>query len=80
MVASLLLADNVAYTGWHSGYPDALVKLDLSTYRRVPWDHNVPFFLGEFERMEQLLTRALRRQGVNAELEPMPLRAGTSPS
>ena len=40
--------DNVDYTGWHSGYPDSLVKLDLSTYRRVPWDHKVPFFLGEF--------------------------------
>src|ERR1700761_3825455 len=40
--------DNVAFTGWHSGYPDALVELDLGTYRRVPWDHNVPFFLGEF--------------------------------
>jgi len=40
--------DNVNYTGWHTGYPDALVKLDLSTERNVPWDGNVPFFLGEF--------------------------------
>jgi glutamine synthetase len=40
--------DNVRYTGWHSGYPDANVRLDLGTYRRVPWDHGVPFFLGEF--------------------------------
>jgi len=38
--------DNVRYTGWHSGYPDALARLDLSTYRHVPWDHGVPFFLG----------------------------------
>ncbi|HKP64906.1 MAG TPA: glutamine synthetase family protein [Polyangiales bacterium] len=40
--------DNVRYTGWHTGYPDAQVRLDLSTFRRVPWDSGVPFFLGEF--------------------------------
>jgi len=40
--------DNVAYTGWHSGYPDAQVFLDLNTYRTVPWDHDVPFILGDF--------------------------------
>lgn len=39
--------DNVAYTGWHSGYPDALVRLDPTTYREVPWDNNVPFLLGD---------------------------------
>lgn len=40
--------DNVAYTGWHTGYPDALVRLDPGTYREVPWDGKVPFLLGEF--------------------------------
>lgn len=40
--------DNVDHTGWHSGYPDAKAQLDLSTYRRVPWDSDIPFFLGEF--------------------------------
>src|SRR5690242_2236519 len=28
------LYDNCAYTGWHSGYPDAKVRLDLATFRR----------------------------------------------
>lgn len=41
--------DNSAYTGWHSGYPDALARIDLKTYRKVPWDSKVPFFLGDFE-------------------------------
>ena len=41
--------DNVKYTGWHSGYPDALAGIDLSTFRRVPWDNKVPFFLGDFQ-------------------------------
>jgi glutamine synthetase len=40
--------DNTAYTGWHTGYPDAQARLDLGTYRQVPWDGGVPFFLGEF--------------------------------
>jgi glutamine synthetase len=40
--------DDVSYTGWHTGYPDANVRLDLDTYRQVPWDGSVPFFLGEF--------------------------------
>ena len=30
------------------GFPDAAVKLDLSTHRNVPWDDDVPFFLGDF--------------------------------
>ncbi|MCC7218180.1 MAG: glutamine synthetase [Burkholderiales bacterium] len=40
--------DNTTITGWHKGFPDALARIDLSTYRTVPWDDGVPFFLGEF--------------------------------
>jgi len=40
--------DNTQVTGWQHGFPDALARLDMSTLRRVPWDGNVPFFLGEF--------------------------------
>ncbi|HVI47971.1 MAG TPA: glutamine synthetase family protein [Chitinophaga sp.] len=40
--------DNATYTGWHTGYPDADVQLDINTFRRVPWENEVPFFLGEF--------------------------------
>lgn len=41
--------DYVPYTGWHTGYPDANARIDEGTYRRVPWDENVPFFLADFE-------------------------------
>lgn len=41
--------DNAKYTGWHTGYPDALARIDLSTFRKVPWDNELPFFLAEFE-------------------------------
>jgi len=40
--------DNAQFTGWHSGYPDAKARIDLSTFRQIPWENDVPFFLGEF--------------------------------
>ena len=41
--------DNTRYTGWHTGYPDALARIDLGTMRRIPWEANLPFFLADFE-------------------------------
>src|SRR4051812_29748424 len=40
--------ENGKYTGWHTGYPDAQVKIDLTTFRKIPWENEVPFFLGDF--------------------------------
>jgi glutamine synthetase len=40
--------DNTSVTGWQHGYPDALAQVDLDTARKVPWDGDVPFFLGDF--------------------------------
>lgn len=45
--AADLAYDNVSYTGWHTGYPDAPAKIDLATFRKIPWENNVPFFLGD---------------------------------
>jgi glutamine synthetase len=62
--------DNTQVTGWQHGFPDALARLDVSTLRRVPWDGNVPFFLGEFVNADgspypvcprQTLKRVLKR-------------------
>jgi glutamine synthetase len=39
--------DNGKYTGWHTGYPDAPARLDLSTFRKIPWENDVPFLLGD---------------------------------
>jgi len=41
--------DNVQYTGWHTGYPDCPAAIDLNTFRKIPWENDVPFFLGELE-------------------------------
>ncbi|OKS88475.1 glutamine synthetase family protein [Mucilaginibacter polytrichastri] len=40
--------DNVTVTGWHTGYPDKQCRIDLSTFRTIPWQNNIPFFLGDF--------------------------------
>lgn len=43
--ASDLAYDNTQYTGWHTGYPDAPARIDLSTFRKIPWENDLPFFL-----------------------------------
>jgi glutamine synthetase len=39
--------DNGTYTGWHTGYPDAPARIDLETFRKIPWENDIPFFLGD---------------------------------
>lgn len=41
--------DNCKYTGWHTGFPDAHACIDLKSFRQVPWDNKVPFFLADFK-------------------------------
>ena len=31
-----------------NGYRDILASIDLSSFRRIPWENNVPFFLVSF--------------------------------
>ena len=38
--------DNGSFTGWHSGYPDSPAKIDFTTFRKIPWENDLPFFLG----------------------------------
>jgi glutamine synthetase len=44
--------DNTTHTGWHKGFPDVVAKIDLGTFRKVPWDNDVPFFLGDFVQQD----------------------------
>jgi glutamine synthetase len=74
--------DNTTVTGWHKGYPDAQVRLDLATHRNVPWDGGIDFFLGNFVRTvkgreepfpldgRQLLKRVLAR-AAKSGVQPM---------
>lgn len=40
-----VLYDNCKYTGWHTGYPDALARVDCSTLRMIPWEPGTALFL-----------------------------------
>ncbi len=44
------LYDEVDVTGWHTGFPDAQARIDIETFRKVPWEDDVPFFLGDFSQ------------------------------
>jgi glutamine synthetase len=43
-----ILYDNARVTGWHTGYPDALARVDLSTLRVIPWEPDTACFLLDF--------------------------------
>jgi glutamine synthetase len=44
---------NAQYTGWHSGYPDAPAKILLETFRKIPWEDDLPFFLCELVEKDE---------------------------
>jgi glutamine synthetase len=57
------LYDNTRFTGWHTAYPDATVRLLPETMRDIPFEPKTALFLGEFAgRAESVCPRgALRR-------------------
>jgi len=42
-----LAYDNANFTGWHTGYPDTNVEIDLTTLRKIPWENDIPFLLAD---------------------------------
>src|SRR5688572_17166099 len=43
------LYDNVHFTGWHTGYPDAQVRILPASCRDIPFEPGMLFFLAEFD-------------------------------
>jgi glutamine synthetase len=57
------LYDNVTYTGWHTGYPDAPVKILPESCREVPFEDGMLLFLAEFAgEAEAVCPRAILRR------------------
>jgi glutamine synthetase len=68
------LYDNVAYTGWHTGYPDATVCILPESCRELPLEGDMLLFLGEFsDGAEAVCPRALLRR-VLRKAEDMGIR------
>jgi glutamine synthetase len=59
------LYDNVKFTGWHTGYPDAPVRILPDSCRLLPFENDGLLFLSEFAASaEQICPRALLRKVV----------------
>ncbi len=57
------LYDNVKYTGWHTGYPDAPVRILPESCREIPFEPDTLFFLAEFSgSAEQICPRGVLRR------------------
>ena len=57
------LYDNVTFTGWHTGYPDAPVRIIPESCRPLPFEDNGLFFLSEFTgQAESVCPRGLLRR------------------
>jgi glutamine synthetase len=55
--------DNVTFTGWHTAFPDAQVRLLPETCRALPFEGNMLLFLGEFTgTAEDVCPRATLRR------------------
>src|SRR5580704_13675818 len=57
------LYDNTRFTGWHTAYPDASVRVVPSTRRDIPFEPKTALFLGEFAgRAESVCPRGTLRR------------------
>ncbi|HEX2762924.1 MAG TPA: hypothetical protein VHM92_03630 [Allosphingosinicella sp.] len=57
------LIDGLAFTGWHTAYPDAEARLLPETMREMPFEGGIPLILGEFAgRAEAVCPRSLLRR------------------
>ncbi len=57
------LYDNVKLTGWHTAYPDAMVRVLPETCRAVPFEGEMLLFLGEFTgKAEECCPRGVLRR------------------
>ncbi|MEX2263292.1 MAG: glutamine synthetase family protein [Bryobacteraceae bacterium] len=63
------LYDNVKYTGWHTGYPDAIAKIDLETFRPIPWEPGTALFLLDFVKPDESPLPISPRQVLRAVVE-----------
>jgi len=57
------LFDNVKYTGWHTAYPDAPIRVLPETFRDIPFEPRTALILGEFSgRAEAVCPRGTLRR------------------
>lgn len=60
--AADVLYDKSEFTGWHTGYPDSPASIDLKTFRKIPWENDIPFFLAELNDHKKNPSQVCPRQ------------------
>lgn len=64
------LYDNAKYTGWHTGYPDAKVRILPESCRELVFEDNQLLFMAEFDGpAEKICPRALLRRVIQKAAE-----------
>ena len=72
------LYDSATYTGWHTAYPDAPVRVIPESCRDIPFEENTLLFIGEFEdKAEEICPRGVLRR-VLKKAEDMGLTASAA--
>lgn len=68
---------NGAVSGWHTGYPDAFASIDLNTYRTIPWQNNIPFFIADFSHAPEVAAACPRTllKHINEQCEALGFKA-----
>jgi len=60
------LVDNVEYTGWHTGYPDAPARIIASSCRSLPFEGDMLLFIAEFDgEAEKLCPRGILQRTIS---------------
>src|SRR5579883_609667 len=70
------LVDNLAYTGWHTAYPDAPARILPESCREIPFESDALFFLAEFAPPPRRSVRAACSAGSSHGRA----RSGSSPT
>ncbi len=76
------LYDNVTYTGWHTAYPDAAVRIvPESCAGSCPFEGDMLFFLGEFSgQAEAICPRGTLRRVLEARRRTWAMQVEARPS
>jgi glutamine synthetase len=60
------LYDNITFTGWHTGYPDAEVRIIPSSCRSIPFEGDMLLFIAEFSgKAEKICPRGILHNVIN---------------
>ena len=62
--------DNASYTGWHTGYPDATAVVDLQTFREIPWEKDLPFFIADFRMPKEMSLAGMPKEFIKENRRP----------